>query len=139
MRSSLSRLAISFVAAAACGSSDDPDFTDGGGGPGFDASSQAACSMTPYGSCRSNDGFACAEYAGSISQQQAMAQCGNFGETTWSSSPCDRTDTVGGCQIGQASPLGAYCTTLWWYPPTTAEAGMAACGTAGTWIPGEGA
>ena len=131
MRASFYILAISLV--LACGSG-DPDFVDGGGAA--DGTSQAACAMTPYGSCRSNDGLACAEYAGAITQQQAMAQCGNFGDTTWSDAPCARAGSVGGCQLGNDSPLGAYCTTIWWYPPATAEGGMAACGTAGTWIPG---
>ncbi len=130
MRSSVFILAISL--AIGCGS-DDPAFSDAGA----DGADQvAACSTTPYGSCRSTDGLACAEYAGAIPLQQAMAECGNFGDTTWSDSPCDRAMSVGGCQIGTASPLGAWCTTIWWYPPATAEASMSACGTAGTWVPG---
>ena len=134
MRSFLLLLALS--SATAC-DADDPDFADGGAGGTDGANQAAACSMTPYGSCRSTDGLACAEYAGAIPQQQAMAECGNFGDTTWSDAPCDRAGAVGGCQIGTASPLGAWCTTVWWYPPATAEASMAACGTAGTWVPGD--
>ena len=134
MRSLAFMFAISF--AAACGSNDDPEFVDGGGLPGDGGSQQAACSMTPYGSCRSNDTSVCADYAGEIPLAQAMAQCGNLGETTWSDAPCVTAGTVGGCQIGQESPLGAYCTTVWWFPPATAEGVMGACPATGTWIPG---
>jgi len=76
--------------------------------------------------------MACTEFSGTIGDSTVadeMADCIADGET-WSSGPCSRTNTVGGCRFG----AGTMCLARWSYG-VDAAATMSSCLAAGgTWI-----
>ncbi|HEY4188770.1 MAG TPA: hypothetical protein VGP07_27125 [Polyangia bacterium] len=108
---------VSNVFCLACGSSSG---TPGGGGGATGTTSTGGlhgCTNI-QGSCTSNGGLSCEEWAGydAASVANFMSGC-NHPNQVLSAGPCDTTATVGGCGVA----TGAVCGVIWSFAPVTAS------------------
>lgn len=115
------------LAFAAC-DGEDPDFPDGGDPSGGGDAAASMCGA-PTGSCRHPEGLLCEDYGGAYPDDEARTSCEDA-FYVWSDSPCDTTNTVGGCRIESPSGVGGtgwWCVTSWQFSPTTTEQVMQTC------------
>jgi len=115
------------LAVASCGSSSGPSNTPTGGGGTSGGSTtmagQHGCTNV-QGSCSSNNGLSCEEWAGydAVSFSNFMKNC-NHPNQVFSMDPCPQTNKVAGCEVA----VNGVCDVIWSYPPTPASAVQTGC------------
>jgi hypothetical protein len=115
-------IALAFIAALGCGGSSNGN---PGGAGGSAASSSGPSTGGPHGcstiqaSCLAPSGYTCEELGGydAASVANFMASCNHVAGSVWSTSPCDRTGSVGGCQVA----VNGACGVIWSFAPITAS------------------
>jgi hypothetical protein len=117
--------ALAFTVLGCGGSSGSPG--DGGGagasgGPTTIAGPHGCTNI--LGSCTSNGGLSCEEWAGYDAATIAAFKNGcNHPNQVWSTGPCDLTNSVGGCEVA----THGICDVIWSFPPTPASAVQMGC------------
>jgi hypothetical protein len=121
------------VAALGCGGSS-------GGGVATDAATEAGapgngqgCTSVVQGSCVGANHINCTNFSGydATSVAQFMKSCGTAAHGTWSTGPCDKTGTVGGCETN----ANGACALQWSFAPvTTADLQSGCVGSSMTFV-----
>jgi hypothetical protein len=114
------------LASLGCGGSSAAPVGDGGtaGTSGGETTAGPHGCTNIEGSCSSNMGLSCEEFAGypAATVSNFMKGC-NHPNQVWSTSPCGTATSVGGCAVS----TNGVCGVIWSFPPVTAADLQSSC------------